>query len=167
MCACVCVSISCVNIERSDCRCCLLNVTRWQQANWLWLKSTAYSKTQSLPGWASSLWCPPTYTHTYTHTGKHVHTLTGRVCLYTPHLCDPAEMSPKTDNPTVIQTVPSRVNNSIRALLNQHPSNATRDQSPLCSFLQTGSHLTHRLLYAHFTFKHPWLRHNTKVHLLK
>lgn len=134
------VSISHVNTDRSDCHCCLLNVTRWQRANWHWLKSTARSKTQSLLGWAPSLWAPQllgalTLTHTEeSHTQADKYTFWLAVCLYTPHLCDPSEMSPKTDNPTVIQTVPSTVNNSIWALLNQCPSDVAREKSPVSPF---------------------------------
>lgn len=96
---------------------------------------------------------PHTHTHTdESHAGKQIHTLTGCVCLYTPRLCDPAEMSTKTDNPTIIHAVPSTVNNSIWALFN-HVSVKCHMGEISCRLLfQMGSRLIRSLLYSQVQF---------------
>lgn len=97
----------------------------------------------------------PPHTHTHTdesHTGKQIHTLTGCVCLYTPRLCDPAEMSTKTDNPTIIHAVPSTVNNSIWALFNHVPVKCHMGEIWCRLLFQMGSRFIHSLLYSQVQF---------------
>ena len=144
-----------VSTDWSGCHCHLLNVTRWRQANWHGLKSVAHSRTQSLSGWAWSLWAPPPASaltpHSHRQTDPHPD---WPCCVYT-HigLCEPNEMSPKTVNPAIIQTAspppPSSVNNSIWALFSQRPSNATWERSPGSSF----SRWDHTLFIYCFIFR--------------